>query len=86
MSVNEGQVALVTGASYGLGAMTADYLARDGFDVAVTDLKVDDLADTVAMIEKRGARPLPHSSMSVPWTVLMQRLTRPFGVWGRSTS
>jgi len=56
MSVNEGQVALVTGASYGLGAMTADYLARDGFDVAVTDLKVDDLADTVAMIEKRGRK------------------------------
>lgn len=56
MSANEGQVALVTGASYGLGAMTADYLARDGFDVAVTDLNVDDLSDTIAMVEKRGRK------------------------------
>lgn len=56
MTTNEGQVALVTGASYGLGAMTADFLARDGFDVAVTDLNADDLADTVALVEKRGRK------------------------------
>ena len=31
-------VALVTGASYGLGAEIAITLARDGFNVAVTEL------------------------------------------------
>ena len=56
MTTNEGKVALVTGASYGLGMMTADFLARDGFDIAVTDLNTDDLAETVAMVEKRGRK------------------------------
>jgi uncharacterized protein (TIGR02118 family) len=35
--------AFVTGASYGIGAATALALARDGFDVAVSDLEIDDL-------------------------------------------
>ena len=56
MTTNEGQVALVTGASYGLGAMTADYLARDGFEVAVTDLNAGDLTDTIALVEKHGRK------------------------------
>lgn len=51
------RVALVTGASYGLGAEIAKTLANDGFDVAVTELSADDLADTVAAIEAAdGAR------------------------------
>lgn len=50
------RVALVTGASYGLGAEIARTLARDGLDVAVTELNADDLADTVASIEAEGAR------------------------------
>ncbi len=51
-------VALVTGASYGLGAEIARTLARDGFDVAVTELNKDDLAGTVASVEVEGARAL----------------------------
>lgn len=50
-------VALVTGASYGLGAAIAKTLARDGFDVAITELSTDDLGDTVASVEAvAGAR------------------------------
>lgn len=49
-------VALVTGASYGLGAEIAKTLARDGFDVAVTEIDADDLGDTVASIEGEGGR------------------------------
>ena len=50
-------VALVTGASYGLGAEIAITLARDGFDVAVTELNANDLDQTVAEIEmEEGAK------------------------------
>jgi len=49
-------VALVTGASYGIGAAAAIGLAEDGFDVAVTDLRVADLVDTVGGIAAADAR------------------------------
>ena len=51
--------AFVTGASYGLGAAIALGLARDGFDVAVSELRVEALADTIAKIEAAGARAVP---------------------------
>jgi NAD(P)-dependent dehydrogenase (short-subunit alcohol dehydrogenase family) len=50
---------LVTGASYGIGGATAIGLAEDGFDIAVTDLSVADLADTVARITALGRKVVP---------------------------
>ena len=51
--------ALVTGASYGIGAATAIGLAQDGFDVAVTDLGTESLARTVEAVTAAGRRALP---------------------------
>ena len=53
------RTALVTGASYGIGAATAIGLAEDGFDVAVTDLAVDSLATTLGRIVATGRRGVP---------------------------
>ncbi len=53
------RVALVTGASYGIGHATAVGLAQDGFDVAVTDLTTAALENTVAAIEAAGRKALP---------------------------
>lgn len=53
------RIALVTGASYGLGAATAVAFAKDGYDVAITELRPDDLAKTTAKIEAAGRRALP---------------------------
>ncbi len=53
------RTALVTGAAYGIGAASALALARDGCDVAVSELKLDDLAETVQAITTAGARAVP---------------------------
>ena len=47
-------VALVTGASYGLGAEISKTLARDGFDVGVTELNVNDLSSTLSSIDSEN--------------------------------
>jgi NAD(P)-dependent dehydrogenase (short-subunit alcohol dehydrogenase family) len=51
--------ALVTGAAYGIGAAAAVGLAKDGFDVAVTELRIEDLADTIGEIGTTGAAGVP---------------------------
>jgi NAD(P)-dependent dehydrogenase (short-subunit alcohol dehydrogenase family) len=53
-----GRVALVTGASRGLGAAIALGLARAGADVAVTARSADALAQVAAAIEAQGRRAL----------------------------
>jgi len=57
--VTERRTALVTGASYGLGQATAVALARDGYDVAVTELRVEELSDTLDKIGAAGGRGVP---------------------------
>src|SRR5262245_8186339 len=48
------KVALVTGASYGIGQACAVGLARDGYDVAITDLRAESLVETAAKIQAEG--------------------------------
>ena len=50
------RTAIVTGASYGIGQATAIALAKDGYDVAITDLSIDSLDNTRSMIESEGGK------------------------------
>lgn len=55
-TTGERPVALITGASYGIGGATAVGLAVDGFDIVVTDLEASLLADTREKAEAAGAK------------------------------
>lgn len=54
-----GQIALVTGASRGIGAGIATALAQEGLSVAVAARKLESLAETVRVIEESGGRAFP---------------------------
>jgi NAD(P)-dependent dehydrogenase (short-subunit alcohol dehydrogenase family) len=54
----DGKVAIVTGASSGLGVAFAEALAEAGADVAIGARRVDRLADTARLVEKTGRRAL----------------------------
>ncbi|HTF47156.1 MAG TPA: SDR family NAD(P)-dependent oxidoreductase, partial [Pseudonocardia sp.] len=50
--MSESRVAIVTGGARGIGAATAQRLARDGHAVAVVDLDESSCTDTVTRITK----------------------------------
>jgi NAD(P)-dependent dehydrogenase (short-subunit alcohol dehydrogenase family) len=53
------KTAFVTGASYGVGAATALALARDGFDVALSATRMENLAGTLGELARLGVGTLP---------------------------
>lgn len=55
----DGRVAVVTGASSGLGVGFARALATAGADVVLAARRVDKLADTAALVRAQGRRALP---------------------------
>ena len=54
----DGRVAVVTGASYGLGVLFAEVLGRAGADVVISARSAEGLAATTEIVEAAGARVL----------------------------
>ena len=50
------KTAFVTGASYGVGAATALALARDGFDIALSATRTENLAGILGELASLGNR------------------------------
>jgi NAD(P)-dependent dehydrogenase (short-subunit alcohol dehydrogenase family) len=68
------KAALITGASYGVGAACALALAREGFDLAITATRRENLDATLAALAAARCRALPlaldlRSAASIPGAV-----------------
>ncbi|MFW7267223.1 glucose 1-dehydrogenase [Gluconacetobacter sp. Hr-1-5] len=77
-----GKVAIVTGASLGIGKATALMLAREGAKVAVADLKADEGHAVVAEIEAAGGEALfvpLDVSREEDWTQAIAAVLARFG-------
>ena len=61
---NDRQVALVTGASRGIGKVVAQYLARAGYDVAITARTVQEGEAREANSGTTGVRSVPEKAGS----------------------
>jgi 3alpha(or 20beta)-hydroxysteroid dehydrogenase len=82
MSDLVGRTALVTGAARGIGAATAEKLARAGADIAGLDLQGADLSATDAAVRAAGRRFLPllgDVSQEADWAQALARVQQDFG-------
>jgi 3-oxoacyl-[acyl-carrier protein] reductase len=81
--VLEGRVALVTGASRGIGAITAELLARRGAKVALSARTGSDLGQLATKIEKGGGQALAVVCDVMDARQVEEMMSRVTEKWGR---
>ena len=81
--VLDGRVALVTGASSGIGEATALALAAQGANVALAARRSDRLAGLVKRIEERGGQAMPLAVDVADEAQVREMVRRTREKWGR---
>jgi NAD(P)-dependent dehydrogenase (short-subunit alcohol dehydrogenase family) len=77
------KVALITGASYGVGAAIAKALVRDGLDVALTATRSQNLAAVLAEITAAGGRAIPIDLELRSQKIIESAVAKVIGKFGR---
>jgi 3-oxoacyl-[acyl-carrier protein] reductase len=77
------RIALVTGASRGIGAATAEVLARRGAQVAVSARTLPDLENLAARIKERGGQALAIACDVMDVVQVERMIGRVIEEWGR---
>lgn len=83
MTTDDRRVALITGASRGIGAATAQELASNGFDVVLTARSASALEDVADSIRKNGGHALAVASDATDLSSLEALVERTIGEVGR---
>ncbi len=83
MGLLKGKTALITGAARGIGSAIAIQFAREGADIAITDLAVDEHArEVIATIESLGVKGKAYASDASDFNQtkeVVQKITEDFG-------
>lgn len=78
-----GKIALVTGAGSGIGKATAVLFAQEGAKVAALGRGVDELKETVTLIQNGGGEALPISADISQPQEMQQAIQQIINQWGR---
>ena len=81
MGLLEGKVALITGASRGIGKAIALKFASEGADIAFTDIKISD--DTVKELEALGVKVRAYASNAADFAQTHQTVEQVLADFGR---
>ena len=81
MGLLEGKVALITGASRGIGKAIALKFAAEGADIAFTDIKINE--DTVAELEATGVKVRAYASNAADFTQTHETVEQVMADFGR---
>ena len=81
MGLLEGKVALITGASRGIGKAIALKFAEEGADIAFTDIKI--IEDTVTELEALGVKVRAYASNAADFTQTHQTVEQVLADFGR---
>ncbi len=79
----QSRVAVVTGAARGIGRATAAALAKNGFGVALVDVRAPELRETATLVQSAGATALPLEADVTSFAAAQRLGAEVLSAWGR---
>jgi 3-oxoacyl-[acyl-carrier protein] reductase len=77
------RVAVVTGAARGIGRATAAALAKNGFSVALVDVRAPELGEATSLVQRTGAAAVALEGDVTSFTAAQRLAGEVLAAWGR---